>query len=216
MKVHLIGDSDSVLNQFIAEIRDQEIQKDAMRFRQNMHRIGQILAYELSRSFSYSDKLIGTPLGTKKMRLSNEQIVVASVLRAGLTLHHGVLEIFDRAENAFISAYRKNISQYEFDIHVEYLACPDLNGKTLILADPMIATGRSLLMVHKAILKNGTPAKIHIVSVIASQKGLEHIQEHLPATTEIWLAAVDPDLDAKSYIVPGLGDAGDLAFGSKL
>jgi uracil phosphoribosyltransferase len=216
MQVHLLGETDTVLNQFIAEIRDKEIQKDPLRFRKNMERIGQTMAYELSRSLVYTEKVVVTPLGNKTMRVVAQQPVIASILRAGLTLHHGVLDVFDRAENAFISAYRKNISQYEFDIHVEYLACPDLTGKTLIIVDPMLATGRSMLMVYKAILQNGTPAKVHVISVIASTKGLEHLKSGMPENTEIWLAGVDPDLDAKSYIIPGLGDAGDLAFGDKL
>lgn len=216
MKVHFLGDSNSILNHFIAEIRDKEIQKDSLRFRQNMVRIGEIMAYEISKSLDYENTVVNTPLGTKNVNLLSEQPVVASILRAGLTIHQGILNVFDRAENAFISAYRKHISQDEFDIHVEYLACPDLNGKTLILADPMLATGRSMIMVHKAIQQNGVPAKIHIASVIASREGLEYVQNHMPENTEIWLSAIDDELNAKSYIIPGLGDAGDLAFGNKL
>lgn len=216
MKVHFLGETNSILNHFIAEIRDKNIQTDPLRFRQNMIRIGEIMSYEVSKQLEYSDIAVQTPLGTKDVSLLRQQPVIASILRAGLTLHQGVLNVFDRAENAFISAYRKSISQDEFDIHVEYLACPDLNGKTLLLVDPMLATGRSMIMVHKAIQQNGTPDKLHVMCVIASTAGLEYIKEHLPENTEIWLAAVDDELNAKSYIIPGLGDAGDLAYGTKL
>ena len=216
MKVHYLGESNSVLNHFIAEIRDKDIQKDSLRFRKNLERIGQVMAYEVSKVLDYRVVKVETPLGSKEVGLLSNQPVIASILRAGLTIHQGLLNVFDGAENAFISAYRKDISQNEFDVHVEYLACPDLEEKILILADPMLATGRSMVMVYKAILQNGTPKKIHIVSVIASRDGLDYLQENLPENSEIWIAAVDEELNSKSYIIPGLGDAGDLAYGSKL
>ncbi|MBN4072841.1 uracil phosphoribosyltransferase [Crocinitomix catalasitica] len=216
MKTHLLGNSNSVFNHFIAEIRDKKIQSDPLRFRRNMERIGEIMSYELSKTLDYGMTMVETPLGTKEMSVLREQPVIASILRAGLSMHNGVLNVFDRAENAFISAYRRNISPDKFDIQVEYLACPDLNNKTLILVDPMLATGRSMVMVYKAIQKNGIPAKVHVISAIASRAGMEHVQKHLPDKAELWLGALDEELDAKSYIIPGLGDAGDLAYGLKM
>jgi len=216
MKTRLVGETNSVFNHFIAEIRDKEIQKDPLRFRRNMERIGEIISYELSKTLEYETEAVTTPLGTKEMNVLKEQPVVASILRAGLSMHQGVLNIFDRGENAFISAYRKNISPDKFEIQVEYLACPDLNNKTLILVDPMLATGRSMVMVYEAIQKNGIPSKVHVVSAIASKAGMEHVQNNLPDDAELWLGALDEKLDDHSYIIPGLGDAGDLAYGQKL
>ncbi|MBN4071160.1 uracil phosphoribosyltransferase [Crocinitomix catalasitica] len=216
MKTHLIGNSNSVFNHFIAEIRDKEIQADPLRFRRNMERIGEIMSYELSKTLEYGMTTVETPLGQKEVSVLKEQPVIASILRAGLPMHNGVLNVFDRAENAFISAYRRNISLDKFEIQVEYLACPDLTDKTLVLVDPMLATGRSMVMVYKAIQKNGIPAKVHVVSAIASRDGMEHVEQNLPDDTELWLGALDEKLDDKSYIIPGLGDAGDLAYGLKL
>lgn len=216
MKTHLVGEKNSVFNHFIAEIRDKEIQKDPLRFRRNMERIGEILSYELSKSLDYKVEETITPLGSKEMSLLTEQPVIASILRAGLSMHQGVLNIFDRAENAFISAYRKNSGAGEFEIKVDYLACPDLTNKTLILVDPMLATGRSMVMVYEAIQRNGIPAKVHVVSAVSSRAGMEYVEAHLPATAELWLGALDEELDDHSYIIPGIGDAGDLAYGEKL
>ena len=208
----------SVLNSFIAQIRDKNIQKDAMRFRKNIERIGEILAYELSKKLPFSEKTIVTPLGEKKMALIDEKIVLCSILRAGLPLHQGVLNVFDEAENAFISAYRKHNKNNEkdFTIEVEYFASPSLQNKTLILIDPMLATGSSMVAVYEALKKHGIPKKIHIISVIGSLQGVEYIQKYLPENTELWISAIDDKLNDKGYIIPGLGDAGDLAFGNKL
>jgi uracil phosphoribosyltransferase len=208
----------SVLNSFIAQIRDENVQKDAMRFRKNIERIGEVLAYELSKNLNFSDKEIKTPLGIKKMNLIDDKLVLCSILRAGLPLHQGVLNVFDEAENAFISAYRKHNKKDEkdFSIEVEYFASPSLQDKTLILIDPMLATGSSMIAVYKALKKHGIPKKIHIISVIGSLKGIEYVDKHLPANTELWISAIDDNLNDKGYIVPGLGDAGDLAFGNKL
>jgi len=205
----------SVLNSFIAQIRDKNIQKDAMRFRKNIERIGEILAYELSKKLSFSKKTIVTPLGEKQMSLIDEKIVLCSILRAGLPLHQGVLNVFDEAENAFISAYRKHYKK-DFTIKVEYFASPSLQDKTLILIDPMLATGSSMVAVYEALKKHGIPKKIHIISVIGSLQGVEYIQKYLPEDTELWISAIDDKLNDKGYIIPGLGDAGDLAFGNKL
>ncbi len=208
----------SVLNSFIAQIRDKNIQKDAMRFRKNIERIGEILAYELSKKLPFSEKTIVTPLGEKKIALIDEKIVLCSILRAGLPLHQGVLNVFDEAENAFISAYRKHNKNNEkdFTIEVEYFASPSLQNKTLILIDPMLATGSSMVAVYEALKKHGIPKKIHIISVIGSLQGVEYIQKYLPENTELWISAIDDKLNDKGYIIPGLGDAGDLAFGNKL
>lgn len=208
----------SVLNSYIAQIRDKKIQKDAMRFRKNIERIGELLAYELSKKLPFSKKNIITPLGEKEMQIIDDKIVLCSILRAGLPLHQGVLNIFDEAENAFISAYRKHnkTNKKEFTIELEYFASPSLQDKTLILIDPMLATGSSMVAVYKALKKHGIPKKIHIISVIGSLQGVEYIQKYLPENTELWISAIDDNLNDKGYIIPGLGDAGDLAFGNKL
>ncbi len=210
-----LSEQNSIFNQFIAEIRDVDIQQDSMRFRRNIERIGEILAYELSKDLDYYEQEVFTPLGIAKENLIKEQPVVASILRAGLPLHNGILNLFDQAENAFISAYRKEHKDGSFEVHVDYLASPDIEDKVLILADPMLATGRSMELVYKAMLQKGTPKQIHVVSVIASKLGIEHIKTRLPKNTKIWVGAIDDELTAQSYIVPGLGDAGDLAFGQK-
>lgn len=214
-KYHLAKDN-SILNKFIAEIRAINIQKDALRFRRNIERIGEVLGYELSKELSYSSKLIETPLGIKQTNLITNNVVLCSILRAGLPLHQGLLNYFDDAENAFISAYRKHTSKTDFEIVVEYFASPSIEGKTLLLADPMLATGQSLVAVYKAIKKYGTPKEIHIVSVIGSSEGINFIEKHFPKNTSLWIADIDAKLNDKGYIIPGLGDAGDLAFGSKL
>lgn len=214
--VHILGNTNSVLNNFIAEIRDITIQKDSMRFRRNMERMGEIFAYEISKHLSYTEKEVTTPLGIAKVNTVNEYIVVGTILRAGLPLHQGVLNYFDGAQNAFIAAYRKHHKDGSFDIQVEYVSSPDLADKILILTDPMLATGASMALTYKHILQRGKPKHTHIVSVLASTEGLDYAKKHLPLDVTIWLGAVDDELTAQSYIVPGLGDAGDLAYGTKL
>lgn len=217
MTVHHLLENNSILNTFLKEIRASEIQKDSMRFRRNIERIGEILSYELSKKLSYSNEEINTVLGIKQSKIIQNDIVICSILRAGLPLHQGILNYFDAAENAFISAYRYHPNNdQEFEIKVEYFASPSLEDKTLILADPMLATGQSLANVYNAILEFGVPKKIHLVSVIGSKKGIEYIQNHFPTNTDLWIADIDDTLNEKGYIMPGLGDAGDLSFGSKL
>lgn len=217
MIVHHLEKGDSILNQFISEIRDVDIQADPMRFRRNIERIGEILSYELSRSLRYEERVIQTPFGSKPMRIPIDPLVLCSVLRAGLPLHQGLLNYFDRAENAFISAFRHHPENSDsFEVIVKYFAAPELNKKTLILTDPMLATGKTLENVYAALLKHGNPSQIHIVSVIGSVPGVKHIQRVFPENTHLWIAAIDEELTSKGYIIPGLGDAGDLAFGTKL
>ncbi len=216
MLIHNFTETSSILNNFVAELRDIQIQKDALRFRRNLERIGEILSYELSKQLNYTSKKINTPLGQKDMRVPQKNLVLCSILRAGLPLHQGILNYFDDIENAFISAYRKHQTDIDFDIIVEYLASPSLNDKTLILADPMLATGNSLVAVYNVLKKLGNIKEIHIVAVIAATEGIRYIQDFFPDNTHLWVAAVDYQLNEKGYIIPGLGDAGDLAFGSKL
>jgi len=216
MTIHNLDASNSVLNNFVSEIRDVGIQKDAMRFRRNIERIGEILSYELSKTLHFTDQIIETPLGQKKIPLASDNLVLCSVLRAGLPLHIGILNYFDKIENAFISAYRHHTSPEDFEIKVEYLASPSLDNKILILADPMLATGRSLCEVYEILKSLGDIKEVHIIAVIASTQGIDQIANHFPDNTHLWVATVDQKLDAKGYIVPGLGDAGDLAFGPKL
>lgn len=208
-------DSNSIYNTFLSELRDKNIQSDAMRFRRNLERLGEISALEISRYLHYSSKNIITPLGTAQMNLIDEPLVLATILRAGLPLHQGLLNYFDAAENCFISAYRKHTSEEEFDVEIEYMSSPDLTGKTVLLNDPMLASGRSMVLAYKALLKRGVPKKIHVVGVIASQEGVDFVKNHLPEDTTIWLGAIDKEMTKESYIVPGLGDAGDLAYGTK-
>ena len=216
MNVQTLDSKPSILNTFIAEIRDKEIQKDTMRFRRNIERIGEILAYEISKTMSFEAEKVKTPLGKKPMDIMKNDVVLCSILRAGLPLHQGFLNYFDRAENAFISAFRKHSDPYNFEIEVEYLAAPDLTDKILILADPMLATGRSMVSVMEGLKKLGTPKQIHIACVIGSDEGIAYIDKHLPEHCTLWIATVDQELNDKNYIVPGLGDAGDLAYGQKL
>ena len=217
MNIHHLEKTNSILNKFIAEIRDVSVQKDAMRFRRNIERIGEILGYELSKTLTYSSENITTPLGTKESFLPVRNIVLGSILRAGLPLHQGLLNYFDDAENAFISAYRNHPNNdAEFEIVVEYFASPSIDDKILILADPMLATGQSLVSVFEAIQKYGNPKELHLVCVIGSTEGIDCIKNHFPENTHLWIAAIDNELNDKGYIVPGLGDAGDLAFGTKL
>ncbi len=211
-----LSKNNSLLNHWVAELRDVNVQNDRMRFRRNIERIGEVAAYELSKTLAFKSVEVTTPLGIAPTQLLNEQPVLATILRAGLPLHQGMLNYFDKADNAFISAYRKHHPDGSFEISLEYLSCPNLNGRVLILCDPMLATGASLVETIQAIQKTYTPAKIHIVVTIASHKGIEHVEKELGADTLIWCAAIDPILNDKSYIVPGLGDAGDLAFGTKM
>jgi uracil phosphoribosyltransferase len=206
----------SLLNHWVAELRDVNVQNDRMRFRRNIERIGEVAAYELSKTLRFKTADVTTPLGIATTALLEEQPVLATILRAGLPLHQGMLNYFDKADNAFISAYRKHHPDGSFEISLEYLSCPDLNNRVLILCDPMLATGASLVETIQAIQKKYTPSQIHIVVTIASQKGIEHVEKELGADIPIWCAAIDPILNDKSYIVPGLGDAGDLAFGTKM
>lgn len=214
---HNLSLQNSVFSQFLAEIRDAEIQKDSMRFRRNLERMGEIFAYEISKTLNYSSTTITTPLGETETKLLTEQPVIGTILRAGLPLHLGILNYFDRAQNAFISAYRRHHKNNTFEIALEYVACPDLTGKTLILCDPMLATGSSMVLTYKALLAKGIPAHTHIVTAIASAQGVAHVKANMPNINyTIWCGAIDEELTAQAYIVPGLGDAGDLAFGSKL
>jgi uracil phosphoribosyltransferase len=206
----------SLLNHWVAELRDVHVQNDRMRFRRNIERIGEVAAYELSKTLRFKTVDVRTPLGIASTSLLEEQPVLGTILRAGLPLHQGMLNYFDKADNAFISAYRKHHPDGSFEISLEYLSCPDLNNRILILCDPMLATGASIVETIQAIQKTYTPAQIHIVVTIASQKGIEHVEKELGADIPIWCAAIDPILNDKSYIVPGLGDAGDLAFGTKM
>jgi uracil phosphoribosyltransferase len=215
MEVINLGENNSIFNQFISEIRNIDIQDDKMRFRRNCERMGEIFAYEISKTFEYSKKEITTPLGTSEINLINEQPVLSTILRAGLTLHQGLLNYFDDAENAFISAFRKHHKDGTFEIETEYLASPSIEGKTVILSDPMLASGSSVVVTYKSLLKRGIPKKLHLVILIASAQGIEYIKRNMPENTTLWVGAIDEELTAQSYIVPGLGDAGDLAFGIK-
>ncbi|WP_276166066.1 uracil phosphoribosyltransferase [Zobellia alginiliquefaciens] len=217
MTIHNLGDTNSLMNKFIAEIRDVAIQKDTMRFRRNIERIGEVLSYEMSKALQFKKSEVTTPLGTKDLQLPTDQLVLCSILRAGLPLHQGMLNYFDDAENAFISAYRHHEGDEDaFEVIVNYFAAPSLEGKILVLADPMLATGRTLENVLKALKDHGTPAQIHIVSVIGAQAGIEHVEKVFPENTHLWISAIDPELNARGYIMPGIGDAGDLAYGAKL
>ena len=217
MKIINLGEKDSVLNSFIAEIRDHVIQKDSMRFRRNLERIGEVFAYEKSKSLDYSEKDVVTPLGIAKCRTHDNEVVIASIMRAGLPLHDGILHYFDKAQNAFIAAYRKYGKDNKFTIQIEYASSPSVEGRTLILADTMLATGSSVVLTYNRLCEISTPVHTHIVCPIASTEGIEYLSRHLPhKTTTLWVGAIDEELTIKSYIVPGLGDAGDLAYGSKL
>jgi uracil phosphoribosyltransferase len=215
--IHVLGTHSSLLSQFIAEVRDVELQKDSLRFRKNMERLGEIFAYEVSKHLEWEDKEIITPLGVAQCQVLKNQPVIGTILRAGLPLHQGILNFFDRAENAFISAYRKPHKNGSFTIQVEYASCPLLEGKVLILSDPMLATGSSMVLTYKELLDKGKPVHTHIVSVLASSEGVEYLKKNLPTGSfTLWVGAIDAELTAKAYIVPGLGDAGDLAYGNKL
>ena len=215
--IHILSKEDSIFNKFIAEIRDREIQRDSMRFRRNLERIGEVMGYEISRSLNYVSRIVETPLGEASVEMISDKIVLATILRAGLPMHQGFLNYFDDAESAFVSAYRKSSKDGSFKVKVEYISSCDLEGKTLILADPMLATGTSLVLAYEALIaKGGEPAHTHVASIIASEQGIDYASRHLPSRkTTMWLGAVDAELTSRSYIVPGIGDAGDLAFGEK-
>lgn len=215
--VRILSQQNSIFNQFISEIRDVTVQQDSMRFRRNMERMGEIMAYEISKTLEYHTVQTTTPLGVAESSQLVSEPVIGTILRAGLPVHLGLLNYFDKAGNAFISAYRRHHKDNTFDIHIEYISSPDLNDKTLILCDPMLATGASMVLAYKAILSRGTPKHVHIVSLIASQQGVDYVRANMPTQNfTIWCGAVDEELTAQSYIVPGLGDAGDLAFGEKI
>ena len=216
MKVINFAEEYSLISQYMTELRDVNMQGDMLRFRHNLQRIGEIMAYEISKTIDYKDIDITTPLADMKSKVIDSKVVLATIFRAGLPFHQGFLNYFDHAENAFVSAYRKYKEKENFDICIEYLASPRLDGKTLIIADPMLATGASMELSYRALITKGNPAHIHVCSVIASQQAVDYIRRTCPEDkTTVWLGAVDPEINAHSYIVPGLGDAGDLAYGIK-
>lgn len=214
--ITIFNKTNSILKQYIAELRDQEIQLDSMRFRRNLERMGEIIAYEISKTLQYHPRQIQTPLGIADESIPVEFPVITSVLRAGLPLHHGMLSIFDKSPNGFISAYRNYEKDGTFDIKLEYISCPNIQDKVLILGDAMLATGSSIELAYRALLQKGTPTHTHIVALIASKEGVNYLRRKLPEQkVSIWIGALDDELTVKSYIVPGLGDAGDLAYGEK-
>lgn len=216
MEVINFAETPSLISQYMTELRDIDIQKDMLRFRKNLERIGQIMAYEISKRLRYDNVKTTTPLATCTSQVIGEDVVLATIFRAGVPFHQGFLEYFDHAQNAFVSAYRKYREKENFDVFIEYIASPRLDGKTLILVDPMLATGSSMDLSYRALLTKGTPAKIHIASVIASQAAVDFIRRSLPEDkTTLWIGTIDPEINSHSYIVPGLGDAGDLAYGIK-
>lgn len=215
MKIINFAEHPSLVSTFMRELRDVDIQKDMMRFRRNIERIGEVAAYEISKELYYEETETRTCLGVAKTQILSDRIVVGSILRAGLPLHQGLANAFDGAGNAFVSAYREYDNETDFHVKVEYLASPRIEGKVLILADPMLATGASMELAYHALLGKGTPKELHLVSVIASRQAIEYVRTHFPADTTLWVAAIDDTLNEHKYIVPGLGDAGDLAFGTK-
>lgn len=215
MKVINFAEQPSLMSQYMAEMRDTEIQKDPMRFRRNLERCGNIMAYEISKTIKFNNTDVTTPLDIAHCETIGEQVVLGTIFRAGVPFHQGFLEYFDRAENAFVSAYRKYKEKESFDVFIEYLASPRLEGKTLILCDPMLATGASMELSYRALLTKGTPAKIHIASVIASRVAVDYMNKVMPEDATLWVGVIDDKINAHSYIVPGLGDAGDLAYGTK-
>ncbi|MGN1226929.1 MAG: uracil phosphoribosyltransferase [Candidatus Cryptobacteroides sp.] len=217
MKVINLGETSSILNSYVAQLRDKDFQKDSLRFRTNLQRLGQIFAYEISKTLQGESRSVTTPLGIATLQVPDEKVVVATILRAGLPLHDGILNCFDSAENAFVAAYRKYDSEGEFHIHTEYCTCPELEGKTLILADTMLATGSSVQVAYEVLChEGGTPGKLHLVCPFASAQAVENLKKSMPEDCTLWVAAIDPELTNHSYIVPGLGDAGDLCYGPKL
>lgn len=220
MKIINFAESNSVVNKYLAELRDAKIQGDRMRFRHNLTRIGQLMAYEVSKTLRYSEKKVKTPLGTAKASTHDDDVVIGTIFRAGLPFHQGFLDVFDEAGNAFVSAYRyyKDKECKNVGINIEYIASPNLTGKTLIIADPMLATGGSMELGYEAFCTKGVPSSVHLCCVIASQKGVDYVKEAFSKFDHVtlWCAAIDPILNEHAYIVPGLGDAGDLAYGEKM
>lgn len=215
IKVHDFSRNNSIYNNFLAQLRDLKVQKDRMRFRRNLERLGEIMALEISKELEFSEQEVYTPLGVAKSNVIKEYPVIATILRAGLPLHQGLLNYFDASDNCFISAYRKHTNADDFDVQIEYLSSPRLDDRVVILSDPMLASGQSMILAYKALLQKGKPKHIHVVGVIASREGVEFVKRNMPENTTIWIGAIDEEMTAQSYIVPGLGDAGDLAFGSK-
>ena len=217
MEIINLCDHNSLVGQFMSEIRDKQLQQDRMRFRTNIHRLGQIMAYEISKRFQYNTIDTETPLGVKQCRVPGNRVVLASILRAGLPFHEGFLSYYDNAENAFVSAYRQYIDDTDnFNVHIEYIASPRLDDKTLVIVDPMLATGSSMELAYQALMTKGQPAHIHVASVVATPKAIEVVRQHLPEDkTTLWTADIDEELNEHSYIVPGLGDCGDLLYGVK-
>ncbi len=216
--VKVLSEKSSILNKFVAEIRDVDIQGDSMRFRRNLERIGEVMAYEISKGMEYEKKSIQTPLGESEMAIIKEEVVLATVMRAGVPLHQGFLNYFDDSSSAFVSAYRKSHKDNSFEVNVQYVSCGDLEGKTLIMIDPMLATGASLVLAYQALCeKGGEPSRVIVAAAVSSEQGVDYLKSHMPMSKcEIWTAALDDELTSKFYIVPGIGDAGDLAYGSKL
>ena len=216
MEIINFADTPSLVSQYMSELRDVNIQHDMLRFRRNLERIGEIMAYEISKTISYKTVEVTTPLAEAPCQVIDEQVVLATIFRAGIPFHQGFLSYFDHAQNAFVSAYRKYREKENFDVFIEYIASPLLDGKTLVIADPMLATGSSMELSYKALLTKGNPARIHVASIIASRKAIDYIKATFPADkTTVWVGAIDEEINAHSYIVPGLGDAGDLAYGVK-
>lgn len=217
MKIHNFAETPSLVSQYLSEMRDVNIQNDRLRFRRNLERVGEITAYEISKTLRYKNEKVLTPLGVEAdCQVIAEPIVLATIFRAGVPFHQGFLRYFDQAENAFVSAYRKYRSGEDFDVMIEYLASPSLEGKTLVLVDPMLATGASMELSYKALLTKGKPAKVHIASVIGSRHAVDYMKAVMPEDSELWVGVIDDEINEHKYIVPGLGDAGDLAYGTKL
>lgn len=216
--LHILDKQNTIINKFLAELRNIDVQKDSMRFRRNLERIGECTAYELSKSLNYAPKSVTTPLADAEVICISDKVVLATILRAGLPLHQGLLNYFDDAENAFVSAYRSYLNESDFEIKVEYIACPSLEGKTLILCDPMLASGASMIAAYEVLCAHGgKPAHTHLVSVLGCTEGVDYVLQHTNSEeVDLWVATVDPVLNPHKYIVPGLGDAGDLCFGEKL
>ncbi len=216
--VHILSQQPTILNKFLAEIRDCDIQLDSMRFRRNMERIGEVMAYEISKTLEYKETTVQTPLGEAQIQMVSDELVVATIMRAGVPFHNGFLNYFDNASSAFVSAYRKSHKDNSFEVKVEYISSCDLEGKVLLLVDPMLATGSSLVLAHTALCeKCGTPKHTHVAAIISSEQGVDYVKRNMSQqTTTLWIAALDEELTSKFYIVPGIGDAGDLAYGSKL
>lgn len=218
MKVINLSEQDSLVSQYMSELRDKDLQQERLRFRKNIHRLGQIMAYEISKHLRYETRDVITPLGIAKQDVIADRVVLATILRAGLPFHEGFLDFFDQAENGFVSAYRKYIEKTDdFNIHIEYIACPRIDGKVLVIADPMLATGSSMDLALQALRTKGKPAHVHLATVISTDQAIDYVRQHLPADLDVtlWTCALDHELNSHSYIVPGLGDAGDLLYGEK-